>query len=67
MDAMKSPIQHYLRIVEMRRYTTAVIRKDGHFRLLNGCLITERDFDRLYPMPERVVIPIENPDKTRIY
>ena len=50
-----TPLQNYLRIKAIRRDSTAIIENGKEYRIVNGELMTKRDFDRVYKLPLKIV------------
>lgn len=47
---MKNSVKKYVADKEALLYTTAIIKNQQSFRLVNGQLITEKEFRKLHPM-----------------
>lgn len=59
-------LQHYLHVKDVRTNTTAIINQDGHFRIIDGGLMPESEFQIKYKIPENPYGVRCNPDGTRV-
>lgn len=60
-------VKEYLRRKNILINTPAIINKNGHFRLLDGELIEEKEFKKRFQLPVRLHIKEENPDKRKLF
>ena len=57
----------YLKTKYILLNTTAIINKDGHFRLVKGKLIPEAEFKAMHKLPTVLNRNMENPDNRLKY
>lgn len=50
-----TPIENERRVA-LRRDTTSIVTDGRHYRLVKGGLIPERDFQKMFPLPDKVQI-----------
>lgn len=58
-------VKEYLERKDILLNTTAIINDTGHWRLINGKLIPEKIFRKMFPLPIKLHFKKENPDNTR--
>lgn len=63
----KTRIRDYVKLKEFRNSTPQKTTKDGDFRIYQGVLITEKQFNEMFPLRLRPDYnQLENPDKTSL-
>lgn len=61
-----TPLQNYLKIREVRMYSTAIVRGGKVTRVVNGSEMDESEFNQLFKLPESPYGIKCNPDGTRV-
>jgi len=60
-------VKQYIERKDILLNTPAIINSNGHFRLYKGKLIQETKFKNMFPLPVRLNLKKDNPDKTKQY
>lgn len=60
-------VSEYVRNKEIRLYTTAVIKGGKMYRIWEGQEILEKDFRKMFPLPNYLWMSTNNPNENNSY
>ena len=58
-------IHEYIERKQFRLNTTALLKDGKFYRLVNNRWMPQKEFDRIYPLPNKVGKPLTNLDKNK--